>query len=57
MFARSVHIITVVLVLGLAGSASAELIGYWKLDENSGANTLLDILSCSRGIKPVAANN
>ena len=28
-----------ILVLGLAGSASAKLIGYWKLDENSGAST------------------
>ncbi len=39
MFAKFVRVISVVLVLGLAGSASAKLIGYWKLDENNGANT------------------
>ncbi|MHC4436180.1 MAG: PA14 domain-containing protein [Planctomycetota bacterium] len=40
MFSKSVCAISVVLMLCLTGSASAELIGYWKLDENSGANTV-----------------
>src|SRR4030042_1794505 len=39
MFRKLVCAVSVVLVLGLAGSASAKLIGHWKLDENSGANT------------------
>jgi hypothetical protein len=39
MFAKLVRVISVVLVLDLAGSASAKLIGYWSLDENNGANT------------------
>ena len=40
MFRKLVCAVSVVLVLGLAGSASAELIGYWRLDENSGVNTV-----------------
>jgi len=40
MFRRLVCAVSVVFVLGLAGSASAKLIGHWRLDENSGANTV-----------------
>ena len=39
MFRTLVCAVSVILVLGLTGSASAELLGYWKLDENSGTNT------------------
>jgi hypothetical protein len=39
MFAKLVCAVSAVLVLGMAGSVSAELIGYWSLDENNGANT------------------
>ena len=39
MYGKLVFSVFFILVLGLAGSATAKLIGYWKLDENSGAST------------------
>jgi len=36
MFNKLILLVSVVLILGLAGSTSAELIGRWKLDEGSG---------------------
>jgi len=39
MFGKLVCTVFAALLPGLAGSASAELIGYWKLDENSGTTT------------------
>ena len=39
MYRKLFFAVSVVLVLGLAGSASAKLIGYWRLNEGSGANT------------------
>ena len=39
MFVKLVCTVFAALLSGLAGSASAELIGYWKLDENSGTTT------------------
>ena len=39
MYGKLICAVFFILVLGLASSASAKLIGYWKLDENIGANT------------------
>jgi len=36
MFNKLILLVSVVLILGLTGSTSAELIGRWKLDEGSG---------------------
>jgi len=36
MFNKLIILVSVVLILGLSGSTSAELIGRWKLDEGSG---------------------
>ncbi len=36
MFNKLTLLVSVVLILGLSGSTSAELIGHWKLDEGSG---------------------
>ncbi len=36
MFNKLILLVSVVLILGLTGSTSAELIGCWKLDEGSG---------------------
>ena len=36
MSKKLIYLISVVLVLGLFSSASAELIGHWKFDEGSG---------------------
>jgi len=41
MFRKSVCLVCVCLMLGLVGSASADLLGHWTLDEGSG-NTIND---------------
>ena len=36
MFGKSVFTVSVVLVLGLSSAVSAQLVGWWPLDEGSG---------------------
>ena len=36
MCRKLIYLISFVLVLGLAGNASADLVGHWKFDEGSG---------------------
>jgi len=36
MYKRLIYLVSIVLVLSTAGSASAELVAYWKFDEGSG---------------------
>ncbi len=38
MHRKSFYLILFILVFGLAGSAPADLVGYWKLDEGSGTD-------------------
>ena len=41
MHRKSIYLFSFVLVLGIAGNASADLVAHWKLDEGSG-NTVYD---------------
>jgi hypothetical protein len=41
MYRKLIYLFSVVLVLGVAGNASADLVAHWKLDESSG-NTVYD---------------
>jgi len=46
MYKKLIYLVSFVLVLSIAGNASADLVAHWKLDEGSG-NTVYD--SCTSG--------
>jgi len=38
MCRKLICLLSFIVVLGTAGNASADLVGYWRLDEGSGTN-------------------